>query len=58
VVRLVAPPAAPQPERVLVQAPLRVQPVQQPLVSPSSRPSWPWLWWVLVLLPWKVVVIR
>jgi hypothetical protein len=54
----VAPPAALLLERVLAQAPLRVRPVQQPQVSPSSQPSWPWLWWVWVLLPWKVVVIR
>jgi hypothetical protein len=54
----VVPPAAPLPERVRAQALLRVQPVPQPLVLLSSRPSWPWLWWVLVLLPWKVVVIR
>jgi hypothetical protein len=58
VARLVAPPAAPLPERVLVQAPLRARPVLQPQGSPSSRRSWPWLWWVWVLLPWKVVVIR
>jgi hypothetical protein len=49
---------APLAERVLAQAPLRVRPVQQPQASPSSQPSWPWLWWVWVLLPWTVVVIR
>jgi hypothetical protein len=42
------------PERAL----LRAQLVPQPLVLPLSRLSWPWLWWVWVSLPWKVVAIR